>query len=210
MSTKFIYTNGSAWDQDLTSSKMQNGVDFFVYSGHGLAFVDENTMHFFASSSSSYHDSSSETLDQFNARTKEVRMGDGSTLKWVTTYSCHWLQDDGSSTKLNEIYKTFTGATLQMGYASTMYLDSREATEYGNNIKSNMTFRSSFIIPTKKYQVQRQSGDTIYRVMGYTLAKNDYTNSYFSALPSSSWYINYPSAYGIIEQGTVPHTGITI
>lgn len=77
----------------------------------------------------------------------------------------------------------------------------------GDNIKNSNSFRYSFVTPTKKYQVQRQSGDTTYRVMGYTLAKDDTKKSFLSPRASSFWYINKPTAYSIIEQGTIPHTG---
>lgn len=58
--------------------------------------------------------------------------------------------------------------------------------------------------------LQRESGDTIYKVMGYTLAKSDTKGSYYAALPSSKWYINSPSSYTVIEQGSIPHTGVKI
>lgn len=203
----FIYTDNLAWEWDLTSYQYMNGVDFFAFSGHGFNESTESTAHFYVKNNGDpWHSSSEENYDSVNASTNEVRFGHDK-LKWVTMYSCNWLTNNGSTTKLENIYKTFEGATLTMGFASVIYLDSREGTEYGNNISSGMSFRSAFIEAAKIYQVQRETGDSIARVQGYTLAKDDTKNGYFASLPETSWYINYPSAYSIIQTVTIPHTG---
>ncbi|WP_238524591.1 DUF6345 domain-containing protein [Caldicellulosiruptor hydrothermalis] len=125
--------------------------------------------------------------DEVNAKTNEVRFGHN-MLKWVVMYTCNWLTNDGDQEKLENIYKTFEGATLVMGFASTMYLDSREANYFGDLlVNSKKSFKDAFFTAARKYQVQRQNGDSIARVMGYTLAKNDSLfNNFYGCRPKMS------------------------
>lgn len=205
--TKVLRTNSEATKNDLTLDTVVNSVNFFAYSGHGLSDTSKSSAHYYATTTGdTKHTNLMESSTTVNAVTTEVRLGHGN-LKWFTSYSCNWLNNAGSSTKQTEIYKTFEGASLTMGYASVMYLDSREGTEYGKNIINAMSIRRSFIEASKKYQVQRTDGDTIARVVGYTVAKDD---TYFGTTvspTSSNWYINNPTKYSVIESISIPRTG---
>lgn len=209
MNAAFVRLNGDANESQLRDINLTSNVDLLAYSGHGLMFEKENAAHFFArSTGQSWHNSSMEGNDEVNARTNEVRFGHN-MLKWVIMYTCNWLTNGGDKEKLENIYKTFEGATLVMGFASTMYLDSREANLFAQFlVKDKKSFREAFISAAKKYQPQRQNGDSIARVMGYTLAKNDSLfNNFYGCRPKNEWYINYKQGYSIIDTIIIPHTG---
>lgn len=207
ISTSFKHTDENANESHLRTDSVVNSVGFYAFSGHGLNQATYSTAHFYARSSGEpWHDAPMEDYESVNATTLETKFGHNK-LKWVTMYSCNWLTNGGDTQKQTNIYKTFEGATLTMGFASIMYLDSREGTEYGNNIKNGLSFRKAFIEAAKKYQVQRTDGDSIARVAGYTLSKDDTATVYFASLPTSTWYVNSPSSYSVIETVTIPHTG---
>ncbi len=122
--------------------------------------------------------------------------------RYVVMYSCNWMTNKGLSSEVTRIYNTFNGTRLQLGYASTMYLDSREGYTFGQNLQ-NQTVVNAFLGATRIYQPQRTGGDTIARVMGYTNAKNNYITT-TSAAPS---YSSSPNSFSIIVTETIPHTG---
>ncbi len=74
-----------------------------------------------------------------------------------------------------------------------MYLDSREGTLYGQKLVSGKSFKNAFIEAAQYYQTQRESGDSVARVIGYTAAQNDTITTYHTYLSSENWYINNPS-----------------
>ena len=208
----FKYTDYDANESHLRTDSIVNSVQFYAFSGHGKSWTYENGAHFYARSTGEcWHDSSMENYDSVNARTNEVRLGHSpGYCLWATFYSCHWLRNDGNTTKQQNIFKMFEGATLQMGFASVMYLDSREGTAYGNNLVGGDKIIDAFLKAARIYQKQRKDGDSIARVVGYTAAKDDTIRSYCPALPSSKWYKNAPSLYSVIKTEPIPHNGIPI
>lgn len=105
----------------------------------------------------------------------------------------------------------FEGLRLMMGFASVMYLDSREGTAYGNNLSSSTTsIRGAFFSAASRYQVQRTDGDSIARCLGYTDSKDQKISNTQGPLASTLWYKNYNGGYSIIETQTIPHTGETL
>ncbi|ABB15566.1 DUF6345 domain-containing protein [Carboxydothermus hydrogenoformans] len=207
----FKYLDNNAWESDITINRYMNNVDFFSFAGHGKNYsAYENAAHFYVKNDGDqWHSSSEEDYDNINARTNETRFGHNK-LKWVNMYCCWWLYDGGNSTKRQNFYKMFEGATLMLGFSSVMYLDSREGTEFGQKLVNGYTIKTAFLEAAKKYQPQRADGDSIATVIGYKLAANDTISNYFGTLLPSNWYINNPSAYGVIAQVVIPHNGIKI
>lgn len=199
-SNKYVFQDDWAYD-----------VDFFAYAGHGTSNTGYNALHFRTiGTDADDHTSADHTdaskLAKIEARTTGIRLG--GTLKYATFYTCNFLTNGGSTTKQEEIYKMFEGARLVMGFASTMYLDSREGTRYGNRMASgSYTIEETFIDAAERYQVQRTAGDSIARVVGYTSAASDKLTTTKSVLTSTLWYKNNNSLYSIINTVTIPHTG---
>ena len=106
------------------------------------------------------HSSLGETTSQIiNRITTETSFNH----KYVILYTCNQLTNGGSVTKADNILKMMNGTRLLMGYASVMYLDSREATAFTNGLSDNYIL-GAYISATKVYQVQRASGDFIARI----------------------------------------------
>lgn len=125
--------------------------------------------------------------------------------RYVVMYSCNWMTNNGLSSEVTRIYNTFNGTRLQLGYAYTMYLDSREGYMFGQNLQ-NQTVVNAFLRATRVYQPQQKKNDVIARVMGYTNAKNDYITT-TSAAPS---YSSSKNSFSIIVTETIPHTGRSV
>jgi len=199
-SLSFKYLNSAANESHLRTDSIVNSVDFYAFSGHCLnsPYPLESSMHFYArSSGETWHGSDMENYDTVNARTNEVRFGHD-TLKWITVYSCNWLTNNGNATKQENIFKTFEGTTLTMGFASRMYLDSREGTLYGQYLVNGYSFMNAFFYAADYYQPQ--CGETvIVRVEGYNPAKYDWISAYYPVRPMYEWYKNSPSSYSIIQ-----------
>ena len=187
-------------------------VDFFAYSGHGLSIntTSKNALHFRAvgNTTNAHTHTAGTNYDLTNAYTNEVRLTE--TLKYATMYTCNNLTNNGSTSKQTEIYKMFEGGRLVLGFASQMYLDSREGTLYGQGLVGTKTIKNAFMDAANKYQTQRSTGDAIARCVGYTSASGDKLTNPGSSLTSGFWYKNYNSAYSIIETNTIPHNGIII
>ena len=206
----FKLTNTNA-NKYVFQSSWSNSVDFFAYSGHGLSSSTYSSLHFRnigvdATNHNGADHNDPTKLAKIEARTYEIRMGE--SLKYATFYSCNFLTNGGSTAKQEEIYKMFEGARLAMGFASIMFIDSREGTYYGNRlVNTSYTIKDSFIAGAERFQVQRESGDSIARVVGYTSASNDKLTTTKYVLASWLWYKNYNIGYSIITTVVIPHTG---
>jgi len=207
-----IKLNSEANESYLKDTSLTSQADLLVYSGHGLCLSKENAAHFFArSTGETWHNSSMEYNDEVNARTNEVRFG-RSNLKWIIMYTCNWLTNNGDQEKLENIYKTFEGATLVMGFASTMYLDSREAVDFVKFLTGErLSFKEAFIKAASIYQPQRKDGQySLVRIMGYKLAEYDSLYNFYGCRPEKEWYKNYKQGYGIIGEAKVTAKGVII
>lgn len=196
---QYSYTNSNANENRIKNSST---VNFFAFSGHGLSGSTENYAHTYArSTGESWHNSSMEWDNTVNASTNELRFAHD----YVTMYSCNQLTNGGSSTKQTNIWNMFVGMRIQMGFASTMYLDSREGTLYGNYINQGACIKDAFLDAARYYQPQRTSGDSIARTEGYTAAKNDSATSRISGpIPN---YSNSPNSFSVFDTITIPHNG---
>lgn len=95
---------------------------------------------------------------------------------------------------------------MLFGFASTMYLDSREATLFTQKMMGN-TLKNAFLLATQKYQPQRSDGDVVARIMGYTSAGTDVITNTYAYAPT---YSTSPGAFGYLLSVTIPHTGVII
>ncbi len=178
---------------------------FFAYSGHGIVYnyTTDNAMHVNYNSSQKSHAVLGErTSTAINKLTTDTRFNQ----KYVILYSCNQLTNNGSTTKANNILKMMNGTRLMFGFASTMYLDSREATSFVVKMR-NSTISDAFFESAIKYQAQLKDGDAIARAVGYNAAKNDRLTSSYSYAPSAASNL---SSFSILKTVTIPHNGIII
>ena len=170
----FSYEDKYAWEQDMIGSGAPaNYVDFFAFAGHGVpaTFLGGNgAAHLFTQKSADppYHPS--HTADAVNADWSEISWGlhGGSynRLKWATMYCCHFLQNFGNQTYYNNLKHIFNGVHLVMGFASGMWLDSNEGTEYGTLIANGASFKEAFFTAAYHHQNGTLDEKIIARVMG--------------------------------------------
>jgi len=197
-----------AINNDVTTTNIAGAsqVTFFVYSGHGLNYsATSNALH--VNKPSSGTTTSHSTLGENTSTLINLKTISTSFChKYVTLYTCNQLTNSGNSTKAVNILGMMNGTRLIMGFASTMYLDSREGTLYGTNMEY-YTIVNSYIYAAQRYQPQRSSGDSIARVVGYTAASSDNILANYSYAPS---YSSSPSSFDVISTVTIPHTGVLV
>ena len=175
---------------------------FFAYAGHGIIFdAQNNALHTNASEVSLFPHwvNGENTSELFNLITTKTRF----PHKYVTLYTCNQLTNGGSTTKANNILKMMNGTRLILGFASQMYLDSREASLFGQWMMSK-TIMEAFFVGTRRYQVQRQDGDSIARVVGYKSASADRIINEYAYAPAAASNL---SSFGILDTRTIAHTG---
>lgn len=195
----FLYADEYAWESDLTGTNA-NSVDFFAFAGHGVSakFLGGNAAaHFFTQNSSSppYHPS--HYADAVNADWSEISWGgSGNRLKWVTMYCCNFLTNFGDQTYYNNLKHIFNGVHLVMGFASEMWLDSNEGTKYGQLIAQENSFKYAFFTAAYEYQYGHLI-DTIARVMGANISKDDKWDSYSS---DPDPFLQHPEEYSYWDE----------
>jgi len=179
--TGTVYRDNQSWSSDLTGS-FADSKQFFAFAGHGL---DANAIgngkgaasHFYTlNSSTQFHSSHSD--DAANAQWDEIRWGSNG-LRWATMYQCNFLRNLGSTANDTKILNMFKGMRLMMGFASIMYLDSREGGRYAARIGAGWTLKDSFFDaaayyqPALKYGETNPTGKVIARVVGPTSLGGD-------------------------------------
>lgn len=163
-----------------------------MYSGHGvIADTTNNALHVNQPSSGATlsHATLGESSYLINLKTTSTSF----PHKYVVLYTCNQLMNGGSTTKEANIFKMLNGTRMLFGFASQMYLDSREATLFTQNMKSQ-TLLNAFFNAAKRYQTAN-STPVIARVMGYKLAANDYITTQYAYAPS---YLSSPSSFGYL------------
>jgi len=207
---QFIWTEWNAWEADMASpSEGGNGyadsVTFFAFSGHthGPTSTIDARAHFFTDNAARLH--SSEGADAAQLAWREARYGPNK-LRWLTMYTCNWLTNLGSSSVLDRIFRTFEGMRLTMGFASTMYLDSREGSLYAYYISEAFYLKDAFFTAAKYYQPQDTAGKTTYaRVQGYTAAAQD---RYYTSPTRAPKYVDKPGDFSIIQTVAITCDGV--
>ena len=168
-------------------------VTFFVYSGHGVVLNTNynNALHVNQPSSGSItsHSSLGETSSLINLKTTSISF----PHKYVVLYTCNQLANSGSTTKENNIFNMLNGTRILFGFASQMYLDSREATLFTQNMKSQ-TLLDAFFNAARRYQTA-SSTPGIARAMGYTAAINDRISTSYNYAPA---YSSLPGSFGYL------------
>ena len=203
------YSRSYNWsNNEVTTTKIANAsqVTFFVYSGHGvIADTTNNALHVnqpSAGSTLSHAALGEKSSYLINLKTT----GTSFPHKYVVLYTCNQLANSGSTTKETNIFKMLKGTRMLFGFASTMYLDSREATLFTQKMMGN-TLKNAFLLAAQKYQPQRSDGDVVARIMGYTSAGTDVITNTYAYAPT---YSTSPSAFGYLLSVTIPHTGVII
>lgn len=200
----FQYLNSDAYPSRFKSSST---VDLFIYSGHGVKKTSYNTPHFYASSATkTTHkgtDHSSTSTGSFEVDTTTVLFKHA----YVAVYTCNWLNFDDNTRAVNQ-FKTFgSGCRLELGYGTTMYLDSREGNAFGYHMMDYVeTVKDAFFNAATYYQSQSKS-DVIVRVAGYKSAMSD--TAYSGSTSTPPGYSGNNSQYEYYTK-TVPGTGIII
>lgn len=160
-------TVGIEYDARLTKSKFLNIANsiipqtLFAYAGHGYAGEDKGPI-----------------VNDGVVKKTDVKL----KHDYVVMYTCNWLTNRGSTSQQEAILKTFNGTRLQLGFASQMYLDSREAGEFVELTKTQ-TVGSAFVNAAVKYQCQNSSPVTV-KVTGLKDARMDYIDSGKELAPS--------------------------
>lgn len=187
------------------SIKRASKETFFAYAGHGIIFDSlNNALHTNASEMNILtHVMQGETTSEnFNLITTKTKF----PHKYVVLYTCNQLTNGGSTTKANNILKMMNGTRLMFGFASVMYLDSREATRFVQNMQS-MNIVDAYLDAANRYQTQRDGGDSIARIVGYNAARYDWITATSSYAPSAASNL---SSFSILKTATIPHNGVII
>ena len=179
----------------------------YAYSGHGLIYDTlNNSLHMNdqIGTFQTYHSylPNGDKCIYVNKRTQDIAFNH----KYVILYTCNQLTNSGSTTKANKIMEMLNGTRLLMGCASTMYLDSREGTNFTQQLRK-YSIKDAFFASASIFQTQRDSGDAIARVIGYKPAKDDSIQSAYAYAPVAK---NSMSSFGIIETRTIQHKGVLI
>lgn len=173
----------------------------FVYAGHGLIFdATSNSLHVNKSSTQTVSHSGDEWNTAFNLKTTETTFNQ----KYVVLYTCNQLTNGGSTTKAENILKMMSGTRLMLGFASSMYLDSREATTFVYRMGWFSNIIDSFNFAANYYQTQMVGDDVIARVVGYTSAANDNLRTYYSYAPRAATNL---SSFDVLSSVTIPALG---
>ena len=197
----YSYYDNNATKAALVSTN-SNPVTLFAFAGHGLnvSSSNYNTFHV-AYYNGATHSSLSggEYSSNVNFTTLNARF----PHQYVVAYSCNWLTNNGSTTTATNILKTMCGTRLMMGFASQMYMDSREGTLFGQNLY-NQNVINAFLNAARYYQTQN-SVDVNARVVGYAPATNDKLATTHSGAPT---YASSPSSFSILTTVKITGTGV--
>ena len=200
---EYLYYDANAYPSRFLNARK---VDLFVYSGHGVAKRNYKAPHFYASSASKPSHTSSEDSDTvfrpFEASSKYIRFNH----KYVAMYTCNWLTWNGATQRTN-CFSTFaSGCRQQLGFASRMFLDSREGNMFGYRmIDYAEPIKTAFFESAKSYQKQSDE-NVIARVATWNSASNDTFYSGASGLaPGYSGNTSQYSYYTITVTGTGIH-----
>lgn len=183
-------------DSAVTPSSISNisPATFFVFAGHGFCYSDSpyNGLHVSHTSSSCTDSTILKNIDT------------NFEHKYVVLYSCNQLTNKGDATRYNNIMNMMDGTRLIFGFASSMWLDSRDATTFVYRMGWFSDMIEAYMFSAEYYQVQHPTVDVVARVVGYTEAYDDNLREYESYAPSA---ISSPDSFEVLETVTIPHLG---
>lgn len=196
--------------------------DLFVFSGHGVRYDyspllnNMATLHTYASSTSDTWHTGSDANQFGGTYNFSWNEWPSVSARWGVFYSCNWLANGGSTTIDQIMFSNLFKGTLHLavGFGSRMYLDSREANLFGDNLRNNFTIKNSWFDAASRYQPQLDPSSSTYnnsvvaRVCGYTSAGNDTFSTYYTSNGSSvvPSYNNAPGSYTTWNR-IIPCTG---
>ncbi|MDR0325114.1 MAG: DUF6345 domain-containing protein [Oscillospiraceae bacterium] len=198
LSTNHFGHKNAAANKNVFSSSWSERVTFFAYAGHGLNIDSlNNAAHFFATPTPSSHSGNCYSNAATNATTSEVRLQ--GSLRYLNMYTCNFLFYD-STAKLNSLRSMFRGGRAICGFASTMYLDSREGADFGRTLTTfengvPKTIKEAFFESTSRWQPRTGRVRVTARWMGFVDAKNDSLVFPGGAVTAGRWGNVSPSDY---------------
>lgn len=183
---KFNYKDTSAWEKDLKPGQSYSNIDdvsFMIFSGHGygkgLHGIANNSLHYYTlNSSSSYHASgdTGEKNTSANLTTAEARWGKtGTSTKWVALFSCNFLNT--SDSQYNQMMQ---GIHTCMGFGSVMWVDSRQGTMLGAELRIGRNIIDAFLDGATIYQSGKCDKDVIAKVIYASKSRSDVVFTYSS------------------------------
>lgn len=190
---KFHYSGTSAWELDLlpkgfygTSYNNVDDVDYMLFSGHGLLALQSkyhnppyNSLHFRVMNSYNTADHSNEAHNDLNADSNEIWFGYNSSgitsqTKWVSTYSCNFLNTSGPQWS-----SIMQGAHMVTGFGSLMYVHANEGKTLGYNLwDENNKILDSFFSGARQFQPYGNDAQVIARVLYAERSEYDSLGSY--------------------------------
>ena len=155
---QFAWLNNYAWEVDMKPGNYKgdsiDDVNFMLYCGHGLKKggddnLPNNSLHYYTcNSSTSFHKSGVETDVSSNLFTSEARWGrSGTQTRWVALFTCNFL-----NSKDPQYTQMMQGIRICMGFGSTMYIDSRQGTMFGEDLYEGVNIIDSFLRGASTYQ----------------------------------------------------------
>ena len=90
------------------------------------------------------------------------------------------------------------------GFASSMFLDSRDATTFAYRMSWFSNMIDAYMFSSEYYQVQHPSVDVIARVVGYIDAYDDNIRVYEPYAPAAK---SSSGDFDILKSVTIPHLG---
>lgn len=210
----FNYMDNLGWEQDLNADATVtniNNVDLMLFVGHGLKKGTEyttlsgntfirgtNALHYYTNNGGSFAQSTlgGETLGSSNCTTVQAKKWgkNGSKTKWVSIFSCNFLNTDDQYAKKENI---MNGLHALMGFSTKMYIDSRQGTYYATCLREGGNIIDSFFDSCYMCQRKKISGGVTAVVYYASKSRNDTIYEYSSkpALNNSSQYREIRKSY---------------
>lgn len=175
---KFLYKNDWAWEVDMKPGAQSNDsiddVNFMIYCGHGLAKgkhgLSNNSLHYYTcNSSTSFHNSSTESIGSSNLTTAEARWGKaGTQTRWVALFTCNFLNSNDSQWCM-----MMQGIRVCMGFGTTMWIDSREGEMFGEDLYDGEKIIDAFLDGASTYQSGKITGGVEAKAIYTSATRND-------------------------------------
>lgn len=178
-----------------------------VFAGHGYdqnltGVTTGNSWHLNANANSKSHKnlSSGEGNSEVNIFSYNLSQN---KHRYVVAYTCSFLTNNGSQTKVQNLYKI--NARVLCGFASKMYLDSREGLYFGR-LLGKESVRSAFLNAASMYQPQIYvEGHPNYIVNARAMGLNDaFYEKVDAGKPTAPSYSSNPNAYSILQTVEIP------
>ncbi len=181
----YLYYDGQAYPSRFLNASY---VDLFVYSGHGKIIDNYRAAHFHVVSASNTTHSDA-TSSSNNASSQSTRFNH----KYVAMYTCNWLNWGTTTQSVNAFSTMSSGCRQELGFATVMYLDSREGNMFGYRMVDYVEpIKTAFFESAKYYQPQN-SNTVKARVCVWNSAAND--TFYSGATTRAPGYASNSSQY---------------